>query len=189
MNATESVPSPGATAGWIIAAIKVPAQPSRHRVAVWRELRKIGAAPVAQGVWTVPDVPVCAEALSRVAALAAEGDGDVLLLSSRGRTPADEAKLARLFAAARTDDWSEFIADCAKFEAEIDREIAIDKLTMAELEEEEQSLDRLRRWHHDLKKRDVFGVPAGAEALIRLRRCGARLEEYADLVYERVQQP
>ena len=30
---------------------------------------------------------------------------------------------------------------------------------MAELEEEEQSLDRLRRWHRDLAARDVFGAP------------------------------
>ena len=30
---------------------------------------------------------------------------------------------------------------------------------MAELEEEEHSLDRLRRWHRDITARDVFGAP------------------------------
>ncbi|MET8612367.1 Chromate resistance protein ChrB [Streptomyces misionensis] len=31
--------------------------PSRHRAAVWRELRETGALPLGQGVWAVPDVP------------------------------------------------------------------------------------------------------------------------------------
>ena len=40
-------------------------------------------------------------------------------------------------------EWAEFIDECAKYEAEIDREIAEQKLTLAELDEEEQSLERL----------------------------------------------
>ena len=40
---------------------------------------------------------------------------------------------------------------------------------MAELEEEEQSLERLRRWHRDLTARDVFGTPEAAEAGERLK--------------------
>ena len=188
MNRVESAASEDTDRGWIVASVKVPATPSKHRVAVWRELRRIGAVPVGPGVWAVPDVPACAAGLTRVAALAQEGDGDVLLMSAQGRTADDAAKLDRLFAAAREEDWAEFIADCAKFEDEIASEIAKDKLTMAELEEEEQSLDRLRRWHHDLRKRDIFGVDAAAIALTRLRECNDRLEAYADLVYARVQQ-
>ena len=41
--------------------IKVPADPSRHRVAVWRELRKVGALSLGQGIWAVPEVPVFAK--------------------------------------------------------------------------------------------------------------------------------
>ena len=136
----------------------------------------------------MPNVPACAEGVARVAELAGQGDGHVMVLDARGRTQADAEKMLALFSAAREDEWAEFLADCGKFEAEIAREIAKDKLTMAELEEEEQSLERLRRWHHDLRKRDVFGVPAGEIALTRLRECNDRLEEYADLVYIRVQQ-
>lgn len=31
--------------------------PSRHRAAVWRELRETGALPLGQGARAVPDVP------------------------------------------------------------------------------------------------------------------------------------
>jgi DNA-binding transcriptional regulator PaaX len=43
-------------AQWLILAVRIPAEPSRHRVAVWRELRQIGAVPLGQGCWAVPDV-------------------------------------------------------------------------------------------------------------------------------------
>lgn len=184
----DSIPTSDADLAWIVAAVRIPAQPSRHRVAVWRELRRIGAAPVGQGVWTVPDVPVCIRGMERVAELAAEGGGDVMMLVARGRSAGDEAKLAALFSNAREEDWAEFIADCQKFIAEIAREIAKDKLTLAELDEEEQSLERLRRWHRDVKKRDVLGSSSAVEALALLRRCNDDLEAYADLVYARVSQ-
>ncbi|WP_251095520.1 Chromate resistance protein ChrB [Streptomyces sp. Caat 7-52] len=51
--------SPSAEPGsrWLILVIKPAAEPSRHRVAVWRELRRIGALSLGQGVWAVPEVP------------------------------------------------------------------------------------------------------------------------------------
>src|SRR5215469_3179878 len=89
---------------------------------------------------------------------------------------------------ARQDDWAEFVADCGKFSAEIDREISKGKFTLAELEEEEQSLDRLRRWHRELAARDVFGAPGAAEAVQQLKHCAERLDEYTDLVFRAIHQ-
>ncbi len=43
-------------------------------------------------------------------------------------------------------------------------EIATEKFTLAELDEEEQSLERLRRWHREVTLRDVFGVPSALAA-------------------------
>jgi hypothetical protein len=89
-----------------------------------------------------------------------------------------------LFDAAREADWTEFLADCGKFEVEIAKEIRIEKFTLAELEEEEQSLERLRRWHRDLTARDVFGSPLATEAAARLKQCVAVCEDYADRVFQ-----
>jgi len=44
-----------------VLVVRVPADPSRHRVAVWRELRRAGAVSLGQGVWVVPDAPVFAD--------------------------------------------------------------------------------------------------------------------------------
>jgi superfamily I DNA and RNA helicase len=167
----------------VVLLVRLPAGPSRHRVAVWRELRRIGALSLGQGAWTVPDVPVFADGLARAVELAGRADGEVVALDAAGRTPADSARLRVLFTAARREDWAEFLSDCGKFEAELAKEIRIAKFTLAELEEEEQSLDRLRRWHRDLTARDVFGTPEAAEAGERLRQCTAACEDYAEHVF------
>ncbi|MFC7330931.1 Chromate resistance protein ChrB [Marinactinospora rubrisoli] len=167
---------------WVLLLVRLPKQPSRHRVAVWRELRRVGAVSIGQGTWAVPDVPVFAEGLRRATELAGRGGGETIELRAAGRTPADAERFRALFDAARRDDWTEFLTDCGRYVEEIAKEIRTAKFTLAELEEEEQSLERLRRWHRDLQTRDVFGVPEAAEATERLRECAAAYEDYAERV-------
>jgi hypothetical protein len=169
---------------WLVLVLRVPVAPSRHRVAVWRELRKIGAVPLGQGAWAAPDVPAFAAGISRVGELAARGDGRLVVLQAAGRSEPDAAWLEDAFTGLREEEWVEFLGDCGKFDAEIDKELALQKFTMAELEEEEQSLDRLRRWHRDLTARDVFGAPSAAEAGQQLKHCQERLAEFTDLVFQ-----
>ncbi|MFE1099587.1 Chromate resistance protein ChrB [Nocardiopsis alba] len=168
---------------WALAVVQVPARPSRHRVAVWRELRRAGAVPVSQGTWALPATEAFREAVDRAAELAAAGEGRVLVYDVEPRDTAARAFLVDAFTEARVDEWREFLADCGKFEDEIAKEISKEKFTFAELEEEEQSLDRLRRWFRDLKRRDVLALPEARTAAERLRVCSERLDDYAERVY------
>ena len=174
---------------WTVLIVRLPADPSRHRVAVWRELRRIGALLLGQGVWAIPATPAFTAGLDRAVKLAERGDGEVVLLDAAGRDETNAARLEALFTAARQAEWAEFLADCGKYEAELDKETRTRKFTLAELDEEEQSLDRLRRWYRDIKVRDLFGAPAAIEAEQRLKHCAERLEDYADRVYQAVHQP
>ena len=105
------------------------------------------------------------------------------MLDTQPRDEAARGLLARAFSTARLDEWAEFRSDAGKFEAEIAKEISKQKFTFAELEEEEQSLERLRRWYLELKKRDVLQLPEAEEAKHHLESCTQALEEYAQLVY------
>ena len=164
-------------------AVRLPAEPSRHRVAVWRELRRVGALSLGQGVWALPATPAFEQGLERAVSLIERGDGDALLMDARGRDQTQAERLEALFTASREDEWAEFIGECSKYEAELDRELAQQKFTLAELDEEEQSLERLRRWYRDLKLRDLFVAPSAEEAERRLKQCQMRLEDFADRVY------
>ncbi|HKO84188.1 MAG TPA: Chromate resistance protein ChrB [Actinomycetota bacterium] len=57
---------------------------------------------------------------------------------------------------------------------------------LAELDEEEQSLERLRRWHRELRLRDLLGAPSAAGADQRLKECQAKLEDYTQRVFHAV---
>jgi flagellar biosynthesis regulator FlaF len=173
---------------WLLLLVRLPAEPSRHRVAVWRELRRVGALSVGQGVWALPHTGLFTQALERAVGLVERGDGEAIVLDAAGRTDTDAARLEALFVAAREAEWAEFLGDCAKYEAELDKEIATGKLTLAELEEEEHSLERLRRWHRDLRARDLFGAPSAAAAEQRLKHCAQRLEDYTERVYHHLHQ-
>lgn len=172
-----------ATVSWLLVIPKVPAEPSRHRVAVWRELRRVGAVPAASGAWTVPDLPAFTDALPTVRELAERGGGTLAVLTASSHGDDDIAVLRDAFIAARTDEWQEFVADCGKFSDEIDREIAKEKFTFGELEEEEQSLERLRRWHRDLRRRNVVELDIATTATRRLEDVTEKLAGYAEQVF------
>ncbi len=158
------------------------AEPSRHRVAVWRELRRAGAVSLQQGVWAVPGGAAFDEALDRAVMLIGRGDGDAFVFEV---TPSEAttARLEAAFTAEREAEWTEFVSECDKFDAEIAGEIAKEKFTLAELDEEEQNLDRLKRWYRELRGRDLFGAAAAPVAERRLKACEEVLEDFAERVF------
>jgi len=169
---------------WLIITYRLPAEPSRHRVAVWRELRRAGALSLQQATWAVPHRADFVESVTRAAALVERADGEALIFDAEPRGEESSARLEHLFTAEREEEWQEFLSECGKFQAEIDKEIATKKFTAAELDEEEQNLDRLRRWFEDLRRRDVFETASQELAERRLKECGERLEEFAAQVFE-----
>jgi len=173
----------GTASAWTILAVRLPTEPSRHRVAVWRELRRAGALSLGQGVWALPATPAFEAGLGRALELAERGKGEVVLLDAHGRDDEQAERLEALFTSAREAEWREFISECEKYQAELDDEIARKKFTLAELDEEEQSLERLRRWYRELKLRDLFGAPSAAAAEQHLKQGQARLDDFAERVY------
>jgi DNA-binding transcriptional regulator PaaX len=168
---------------WVVVLARLPAEPARHRMALWRELRRSGAIPLGQAVWAVPDLPAVRPLLERVSGLVETAGGTLLRLAAKGYAEEDVARLEQSYATAREEEWAEFVADCGKYLAELDKEERIGKYTLAELEEEEQSLDRLRRWYRELRSRDLLGVPATTDSATMLKQCEERFEAYADQVY------
>ena len=174
---------------WVVVVVRVPSEPSRHRVAVWRELRRGGAIPLGAGTWALPTTPLTSETLDKVRDLIERApDGEVLLLDAHGRDEMSADRLREQYTAAREAEWVEFLSDCGKFHSELEREVAKQKFTLAELKEEEQSLDRLRRWHRELTLRDTFDAPSARQAETALKDSTARLDDYAERVYRVLEQ-
>ena len=173
---------------WRLITYRLPAEPSRHRVAVWRELRKLGAVPLQQGTWVLPEGEGFDAGLTQVIATISDAGGQPVVL----RVDDDDVgtvSLQDLFTAQREAEWGEFLSDCGKYEAELAGEIAKGKLTLAELDEEEESLERLRRWYRAIRARDVYGAPNAADSERLLKECSDALERFSDLVYQARERP
>lgn len=168
---------------WLMLLTRMPTEPARYRMALWRELRRSGGLLLGPSVWAIPDIPVAAEVIQRVSQIVAEAGGTLLTVSASGYTTADAQRLEGLYSGAREEEWVEFLADCGKYLAELEKEEAMGKYTLAELEEEEQSLDRLRRWYRELRSRDLLGAAATTLATTQLKICQEHFEQYAEHVY------
>src|SRR3546814_6527348 len=68
-----------------------------------------------------------------------------------------DLKVLARFKADRNEEYREFLGRCADFEAEIAKEIAINKFTYAELEEEDTDLKKLQGWLQKIEKLDFYG--------------------------------
>ena len=170
---------------WVVLTYRVPQEPSRHRVAIWRELRRAGAVSLQQATWALPLHPATDATIDRVLALVERAEGEALVFMSRPRDEEMAASIEDQFLEGREAEWHEFVRECDKFDAEIAREIAKEKFTPAELDEEEQNLERLQRWYRELRARDVLGAPSASEAELRLKSSSERLEGFAQQVFDR----
>lgn len=168
---------------WVLVSAKVPKEPTRHRVAVWRALRKTGAVPISSGMWAVPRLPQFDAGIATARTLAERGGGTLGSFFVTRESGSDIDALREAFLEARRDEWKELLAECSAYEVEVRKEIAVEKFTFAELEEEEQSLERLRRWYSELESRSVIALPEQAVAAQELEICQKLLDGYADLVY------
>jgi hypothetical protein len=171
---------------WTVVIPRVPSEPSRHRVAVWRELRRSGAIQIGHGAWALPASPVFAATRERILTLIADQGGTALVLRSTADDAGTDERLRADYDEARRAEWTEFASECTKAVDELEREIAKQKLTLAELDEEEQNVERLRRWHRELTARDLFEAVDPATTQAQLDACVAVLEHFTTLVYDAV---
>jgi hypothetical protein len=169
---------------WLLLTYRLPSGESRERVAVWREVRRSGGLHLQQSVVAFPDVDPFRDAVERFRLLVAELGGQTLVLRGEPLAQADAERLASAWEEARRAEYGELKAEGEKLVAEIDREFAKEKFTLAELEEEEAELEKLERWHERIRARDVFGSEASDEAQQALARAAEAVERFSAAVFE-----
>ena len=137
------------------------------------------------GTWALPEIDLNIQVVERVRSIASDAQGEATAMRVVGTSGDDDTRLRTAYVAARQEDWDEFCADCDKLLVEIEREIAKGKLTLAELEEEEHSLERLRKWHRTLHLRDVFRSGDGRDRADELlERCARAITDFEQQVFD-----
>ncbi len=165
---------------WLFFSYTLPAEPSKSRVYIWRQLRKLGAVNY-QSVWVVP---YSAERLSELKKLMEDiGDAGVLI-GGKVLSKSQEEGLSKAFMESRNEEYREIIHKCDEFVLELEDEIAKENFIFAEVEENEEELDKLKQWFKKVEKRDVLKSPMQKEALEKIRMCDKIFESFASRVYD-----
>jgi DNA-binding transcriptional regulator PaaX len=172
------------TRSWLLLTYKVPAEPAKRRIALWRKLKALGAIYLQSGVCLLPKIDAHERRLKVLQNEISEMDGDAVLLETVGLDHAQEQKVVARFSAERDEAYREFISRCDDFEGEIAKERGIGKFSYAEVEENEEDLNKLRAWLEKIVRLDFYRASLRSEAEERLDRCAALLDDYAREVFE-----
>ncbi len=169
---------------WLLFTYKVPPEPARKRVALWRRLKSMGAVYLQNGVCLLPRIGDHARRLKILQNDVAEMGGESVILETAALDRPQKEKVISRFMADRKEQYREFISKCEDFEAEIAKETKARHFSYAEIEENEVDLKKLEAWLAKIRKLDFYGATLAGEAQKRLRGCEALLETYAQRVFE-----
>lgn len=172
------------TSNWLLLTYKVPAEPAKKRVALWRRLKGMGAVYLQNGVCLLPKTDDHTRRLKMIENEIAEMAGESVLLETVALDQAQENKVVGRFKADRDEEYVEFLDKCKDFEAEIAKETSASHFTYAELEENDVDLKKLQSWLEKIRKLDFYGATLAVEAQQRLQACEALLDAYAQRVFE-----
>jgi hypothetical protein len=169
---------------YLLLIYQVPTQPSAARVAVWRELKRLGALYLQQSVCVMPNTVAYRGKLEAVTERIA-GLGGIYHLLPLRQVPEDEdAKIVDGFRAQSTLGYDEIIENCeVNFTKEIEFETYRQNFTYAEAEEIRQDLEKIRRWYDRVLERDWFDAPRREDAAAWIIRCERLLEEFEEKVF------
>lgn len=169
---------------WLLLTYKVPPEPAAKRIALWRRLKGMGAIYLQNGVCLLPKTDDHVRRVKMLENDINEMGGEAVILETVALDRAQEEKVVARFKADRDEQYREFLGRCADFEAEIAKEVAINKFTYAELEEEDTDLKKLQGWLEKIRRLDFYSATLAQEAAERLQACEALLDSYAKRVFD-----
>ncbi len=168
---------------WLLFLSQLPASPSSMRVMVWRKMHMAGAVNLQNGVWILPHTQVQEEFVQSLLENIVRQGNTAQIFVVHALNPEVEADLMRRYRADRDQEYAELIEQCDGMLSELSKETQLEKFTFAELEENEQNLDRLKNWLIHIQERDFFEAPNAPQAIDELKACELAIQEFAGHVY------
>ena len=148
---------------WVLLAYRLPREPSTPRIAIWRDLRRLGATQIADGVVALPLDARTRERLEWLAEEITDHDGEATIWLAEPATAAQDRGLRDRMTAAIVTEYSA-LATLAK-EAATEPEGV-----------RRRTLGRLRRELRRIRSRDYFAPPIAERATAAIEALGDSLE-------------
>lgn len=154
-------------ARWILLIYKIPPAPARHRIAVWRKLKKLGAIYLQKSVAVLPENAYLHDELENLAHDIENFRGEATLVFTS--SVEKEEKMVAEFQEQANKEYEKIILKGEKFLKIISAERKQKKI-----KELEAVLDELKQRFAEARRRDYFGAEKGKEADKLVRECEER---------------
>ena len=172
---------------WLLFTYWLPPEPSRKRVFIWRQLKKIGALSTEGGGWLLPKKEPLSTSIADIARNVEEMGGTTNLYTVTHINEVQEQRAIAKFHQEREREYSEIITECQKVLEHIDREREIRRFNVEEVEELEGDLEKVKRWYSEAKKRDFWEVSARNEVEKLISEAETSLADFIQKTYETLQ--
>jgi len=178
--------SPAIPEQWLLLIYRVPSESSRARVAVWRDLKRLGGLYLQQAVCVLPDREELRRSVARIRTRINELGGSSFFITLRDLEDEVRDQFIEGFRSNSGKEYAEIIEECeTKFVKEIEFERFRENYSFEEAEEIRQDLEKLRRWLAKVEGRDWMQAEGRAEARDQVAKCAVLLEQFEADVYER----
>jgi len=170
--------------GWTLLIYRVPSDPASKRVAIWRDVKRLGGLYLQQCVCILPRRPDVEKKLERITEKIPAMDGVFTLFDVPTLRPDDEDRIVAAFRDLREKEYAEIEEECSsKFMKEVEFEHFRENYTFEEAEEIGQDLEKIRRWFAQVQVRDWFAAPGRDRVTAWLDRCQLALSSFEETVY------
>jgi hypothetical protein len=172
---------------WLLFTYWLPPEPSRKRVYIWRQLKKIGALSTEGGGWLLPKRELLSTNITDIARSVEEMGGTTNLYTVTHISETQEQRAITKFQQERDREYSEIITECQKVLKHVEREHQVHRFNIEELEELEGDLEKVKRWHSEALKRDFWEVATRNEVEKLICEAEASLADFTQKTYETLQ--
>jgi DNA-binding transcriptional regulator PaaX len=154
---------------WVLLSYRLPREPSGPRTTLWRRLKRLGVAQLADGLVALPADARTRESLEWLAEDVIAADGTTGVWVARPTTAALERELASGMATARAEEYRALAAQCRE--------------AIAEPRNRTRALRRLRGEWRAIDRRDFFPPREREFAAAALRELASAVAEETPAVF------
>lgn len=170
---------------WLMVFYDVPTEPTKQRVRIWREFKKIGALYPQMSFCVLPNNKENKEKIEEISKFI-EDNGKLIKISTKEDDEKEHEKMLELFREERDKQYDEIYEECEEFIEETNLNIKNKKFTQEEVEEMEEVLDGLNRWVEKVMSRDwIKTSPKITNLKECLKKCQEAMDQFAELSYSR----
>ena len=171
---------------WLLFTYWLPAEPSRKRVFIWRQLKKLGALSMEGAGWLLPKAEPFATKIKDILNSVEEMEGTANLYSVTDFSETQEQRAMAKFKQEREREYAEIIKECHKMLRHIERERQQQEFSFEEVQELEGDLGKINRWLAEAKERDFWDVAVREEVEKLISEAETGLTTFTQETYERI---